>query len=87
MVGGRPEYPVEEMQEVEIIDECDSVTSECDTFMVCLFLSLRLYLNLTFHLPLLIPTELPLQSLRSFFQIFSCSAVFCFIFFFVIFSV
>ena len=38
MVGGRPEYPVEQKEEVEIIDDCDSVTSECDRFsvVVCL---------------------------------------------------
>jgi len=34
LVGGSPEYPVEETDKLEIVDECESVASECDTFSV-----------------------------------------------------
>ena len=32
MVGGRPQYPAEETEKAEIIDECENVTPECDDF-------------------------------------------------------
>jgi len=33
-VDGRPQYPAEEEEKVEIFDDCDNVLSECDDFSI-----------------------------------------------------
>jgi len=50
VVDGRPEYPAEEMEKAEIIDECENVTPDCDDFSVmvcynCCYLSVDAYLH------------------------------------------
>ena len=46
MVGGRPQYPAEETEKAEIIDECENVTPECDDISgtVCLITATLGYL-------------------------------------------
>ena len=52
VVDGRPEYPAEEMEKAETVEEYENVTPECDdvSLMVCFafeMLLLIIYLTLT----------------------------------------
>jgi len=49
VVGGRPQYPAEETEKAEIIDECENVTPECDDFSGTVCFITATLLKLTFY--------------------------------------
>ena len=74
VVSGRPEYPAEEEEKAEIVEECENVASDCDdvSHLVC-FSFETLLLRLCLTLRIFIPSPQPASS----WSMFSSDSISC----------